>query len=525
MQYWYYRPIAEHRITKYFSNRPFPKGYDQKPVRGKEYLPATEQFLRLDLELPDHTQTPSQEIRDGVIAWAKEQGAMASLQTPHGSHVYFFFDEKFMWSNAKAICENIMATYKGEYIICDASWCISDWSRSNNNGSCYLDFFSKKSSSKTFLYCETISTVSKNKINSTKSKSNNKNKQNLRKGGSRQENNDEFKRVWWDIKNGKSVESATSNLRFHTKEEITKALADPKYAIRSKASKKKLEGQGGQIGAVLDGISDYAGSFSETRLIQRNMSVFAQIAHSISDLRATDNDSAIKLIETSPKLKAAKELIISNYGETWKKQILELLDNNRELYGTMTGRLYVSPVVLDICLDYLKNNKIITCRELNNHLTLTLPLPVSEYAQHGSSIQHTKRILNLFVKSGILTPHYAGRSTTYEPVTITKILLDSLSSNNIKQSSNTTARDIQTQEVQETQQRPTRATNPLQDERRGTVKATESSKQECESSNNSVQHMGLLTKTSRIPTRFKVHKEETRPTKQYSSELGTILTE
>jgi hypothetical protein len=524
MQFWYYRPIAEYRCTKYFSNRPFSKGYDQKPIRAKEFMPETEQFLRLDLELPDHDQIPSQSTREGIIAWAKNAGAMASLQTPHGTHVYFLFEERFLWTQAKSIVQNLMDTYDGEYIACDASWCTSDWSRSNNNKNVNLDFFSKKKQQQTFLYCETISTSNKKAVSTSKSKTKNKNRQISRKGGSRQENNDEFKSVWWAIKNGQSVDQATSNLKFHTKQEIVKALNDPKYAIRSTNTKKATEGQHGQIGKILDGTSEYVGSFSETRSIQRNSSVFAQIAHSISDLRATDNDNAIRILETVPKFENALALVKANYGENWKKETCQLLDNNRELYGTQIGRLYVSPVILDICLDYLKNNKVITCKELNNHLTLTLPLPCSEYAAHGSSVQHTKRILNLLVKSGILTPHYAGRSTTYEPVTITKLLLDQLSSENIKQPSNTRTRDTTQEAVQEDQQRPVRTTDSVQNERGSTRNPVQSREHKCESGHNPVQQVGLQSKTSRIPARFKIHKETQRCSTRNCSELGTILT-
>lgn len=486
MQFWYARYIAEYRCTKYFSNRPFPQ--IGKAARKKELLPATEQFLRVDAELPNHSQVPTKACRDEFIAWAKAEGAIGSLQTPHGSHAYFLFDTPFPWTNAKAIVNSIAKTYLGEYTFCDASWCTSDWSRTNTNKNVSLDFFNTTTkAAHTLLYCDTIAPAPESGVSTSKSTVKRRISTKARTGGSRQANNEEFKRVWWEVKNGKSVDQATQNLEFHTKSEIVKALNDPRYAINSNS-----KGVGVRIigGKLLDAKIGYAGAFSNTRLIQRSTSIFAQIAHSVADLRELSNERALSIIEGTAKFAGTKDLITANFGPEWKPKICQLLDNSRQLFGVGMGKVLVSNVVLDIALLYVQSVERVVCKALHEHLKLTLPIPVSVHAQPGSSLPHTKRILRLLVKAGILLPFYAGPATSYKPVAITKVLLDKLSSCNLKQPLHTPYRDLQEKQADKDSKRPVRVTRGLQVSGRGEAEVVESDRAECQGGNHPEKLLG-----------------------------------
>lgn len=421
-QFWYMRRISEYRTTKFFSNRPFP--CIGKPVRQAKFLPKTERFLRLDLELPEHSEIPTAEDRQVVEQWAKDK-AIGVLQTPHGTHVYFLSSTDFKWADAKAIVAGLMQTYTGKMIACEASWCQSDWSRTNRAGNCSLSQFSPKNKQQDiYLYCGTISSSKNSGAKSYKSSTYT---QKSRKGGSRQENNDEFKQVWHRLRGGESMDSVCAELKCHTRAEIEKAMSDPRYAIKA-----NFKANGGQGRGFLEGEVEWLGNGSDSRCIQRSGKLWAHVAHSLRDLQDLTNEKAIQTINDFPQFQEVKKHLVGQVGDKWESWVCEHLDKQREHYEGRVGNLWVSEVVLDHTLHFISQAKSITCKELHEYLKVTLPAPKTERAFHGSSQRHTKRILSLLTEAGILLRYDAGRSTSYTAQPLTKLLLEKLSCCNTK---------------------------------------------------------------------------------------------
>lgn len=443
----YNRSYQEQKGAKYFSNRPFPankvkqwrntkNGWKLSCHRLADRNIQTEQFIRIDFELPDHSQTPTPEDRDYCRQWALENDACGCLQTPHGTHAYFMSDKPFPIEQLKPVVLGLISNYRGNYIACDASWSSNNLSRANNNGNYNLEFFQKKQHNNTqkhFLYCGTISKDNKNSVSNSKSSSNNK-KNKKRVGGSRQAENEEFKGVWWRLKNGENIDDVCKDLKHHTKADIVSAMQKPEYKIKN-VGKVKAK----QIG--------YYGNISDTRCIQRSTTKFANIAHSLSDLRSVSNEKALELIKTNARFKVIYAELKKM--QDWEKFVIKLLSTSRERYGVGVGAKWVSDIVLQNALKWLKNADSLTARSLQSYLEKNLPTPATDLALHGSSVRHSKRIITLLVKSGILVRQGAGRSTHYEQQPITELLLEKLSCLNLKQSASSTTRDeVEKEEVE-----------------------------------------------------------------------------
>ena len=105
--------------TWWFTNRLYPHT-NLRTRRAAEALPI--KFVRIDLELKDHSQVPSEAERLRAKEYGIATKATAGINTPHGVHLFYLLETPIADSHLKSFVLDIMKDYQGEMHADTPSW-------------------------------------------------------------------------------------------------------------------------------------------------------------------------------------------------------------------------------------------------------------------------------------------------------------------------------------------------------------------------------------------------------------------
>ena len=103
----------------WFTNRLYPHKFlhNRKASSGKPI-----KFVRIDLELEDHSKVPSKEERKIAKEFGISSGAACGINTPHGVHLFYVLRVPIADCHLKLFVRDLMSEYPGEMHADVPSW-------------------------------------------------------------------------------------------------------------------------------------------------------------------------------------------------------------------------------------------------------------------------------------------------------------------------------------------------------------------------------------------------------------------